>query len=370
VVFAPSTPGSYAAALIIRGADGKHQQTVPLSGRGIDQPPTPPDLQWLPPSVSFGRHPVNGPAVSQPVVLRNAGSSAVEVRSVSLTGGALGDFAVGGECRVRLEPDQTCTVNVSFVPRAAGPRSAELVASWGEAALERAALSGEGSRVDCVLDPIGPQTVPYGGRLSIPVRATGASAATKLTVSNLHEAKVEPISVGQWSLQGVMMSPPSPPDEPRLVTVSAFGGGCLTHLTFPLTIDRADVSIRWLEPLVDLTVGTPPSIEVVVSQAPGNKGDLTKAKVLFELHPVLAAPSISVLTVDPFSCQAVPRSDGLATLCFKPGELPLGTYAAIAMLDADNQYFRMSSDAPESVVVNTDVASAAVNALSPVLAGP
>jgi hypothetical protein len=50
-------------------------------------------------------------------------------------------------------------------------------------------------------------------------------------------------------------------------------------------------------------------------------------------------------------------------LAFAPGELPLGAYTATATLDPANQYFWMSSPPPTSLVVNTDVASLAVNVL-------
>jgi hypothetical protein len=69
-------------------------------------------------------------ATTCPVVtVRSTGSESLVVRSFNLVASAIGEFEVAGsDCPGRpLALDETCTIQVTFRPRLAGPRSARLV---------------------------------------------------------------------------------------------------------------------------------------------------------------------------------------------------------------------------------------------------
>jgi hypothetical protein len=365
VVFAPSTGGSQDATLTIRRA-GNGQQAVLLNGRGTEggnpPPPTGP-LRLNPTTLNFGRHPVNSQPVMQRLTIANTNGAPIDVTTLSITGPDPRDFRLESRCLRRLAPGETCAVDVGFVATAPRPRSAILTVSGSGQDL-RATLLGEGHAdgiARIVIDPIGSRTVAYGGTLDVPVTARAGADSSRLTLT-LSDNAPQGIAVvregdGRWRVRGRVLAKPGPQPIDLTATASVPGRDSPASTAFALTVVPADLSVSWLQPLIDATIGTPVVAKALLTQTGGTQGDPRLARVSFSFQNVLTGANF-IRAADEIT------SDGVATVSFKAGELPLGAYTATASVDASNEYFRMASSAPISVVVNSDLLSASVNALN------
>ncbi len=370
VVFAPSTAGSHEATLVI-GSTEDGQQAVVLSGRGTEGPTPPPPtgpLRLDPATLNFGRHPVNAQPVVQRLTIANTNGSAIEVTGASITGPDARDFRLERQCLRRLAPGQVCAVDVSFVATAPRPRSAIVTVS-GSGQSPQATLLGEGfddglARV--VIDPVGPVTVAYGGTLDVPMTARAGADSSRLTLTVSDNAPQGVAIVregdGRWRLRGRVLAKPGPQPIQLTATASVPGRDPPAGTTFALTVVPADLSITWLQPVIDATVGTPVVAKALLTQTSGTQGDFRMARVSFSFQDLVTGATV-IRAADEIT------SDGVATVSFMPGELPLGAYTATASVDPSNEYFRMASSAPISVVVNSDLASASVNVLNMLLGG-
>ncbi len=93
--------------------------------------PNQPDITVSPLSVAFGTVTVGSMSASKVVAVRNDGTAALSLGTLSLGGTNAGDFrkVTGGDrCSGRvLAPGTSCTVSLRFRPGSAGPKSAALV---------------------------------------------------------------------------------------------------------------------------------------------------------------------------------------------------------------------------------------------------
>jgi hypothetical protein len=101
-----------------------------------------------PENVSFPAQPLHTVSPTQEITL-TAGSEALAVHSLQLAGPDAPDFLVtADECsKETLEPGQTCTFIVRFVPGATGPLSASLTIHTEPAVGLELSLSGEGGQL-------------------------------------------------------------------------------------------------------------------------------------------------------------------------------------------------------------------------------
>jgi len=122
--FTPSATGSRSASISITDDAANSPQAVPLTGSG-----TAPGVTLTPSSLSFGVQAVGTTSAAQSATLRNSGTAPMTLTSVSVTGANAGDFAQTNGCPVApatLAANATCTISVTFTPRAAGARSASV----------------------------------------------------------------------------------------------------------------------------------------------------------------------------------------------------------------------------------------------------
>jgi len=119
----------------------------------------------------FGTVTTGTASAALPVVFTNTGAAAVSgpPATVAVTGPAAADFAVAGStCLDGFVPaGQSCTVLISFTPRADGPRTATLELSTGNGGTIAAPLSGTGVAASTggqgpagPAGPTGPQGTP------------------------------------------------------------------------------------------------------------------------------------------------------------------------------------------------------------------
>jgi Collagen triple helix repeat (20 copies)/WD40-like Beta Propeller Repeat len=101
-----------------------------------------------PTTLSFGAQPLDTVSAAQQITL-TAGSETLQIHHLRLDGADPSDFIVtANECSGEtLEPGETCTFMVRFLPSASGQRSATLSVQTDPAVILELGLSGEGSQL-------------------------------------------------------------------------------------------------------------------------------------------------------------------------------------------------------------------------------
>lgn len=97
-----------------------------------------------PNTFTFANEPTGGASAAQPFTLTNNSSDEVTGIAIDFTGGAMpADFTQTSTCATTLAAGASCTINVVFMPQAAGQRSAALhVTDSDPSSPQTAALSG------------------------------------------------------------------------------------------------------------------------------------------------------------------------------------------------------------------------------------
>lgn len=195
IQFQPTSAGAAAGQLTINtnSTDGGGTAVVALSGMGTaatSAPPAAPQLAVSTSNLSFGNVAVNS-SMTQLVTLTSTGTSAVTVNSASITGA--GFSIVGGSFPVTLNPTQSVTLQVQFLPTSGGAVAGQLAISSNSAISSAiiVALSGMGAAATGSAPPTDPQltvsasnlnfgsvTVSTSTTQSVTLASTGTSAVT------------------------------------------------------------------------------------------------------------------------------------------------------------------------------------------------
>ncbi len=185
--------------------------TPPVDG-GTDAPATP-ALSIDPVTRDFGNVVVGQRSAPVTFTVRNGGGLDTPALQVSLGGQSPAAFALGARsCTGALPPGQTCTVEVSFAPTAAGATSAELVVSGGAGLMVRAPLDGTAVPAgDLAISPTSQDfTSVVLGSASSPVSFTvtnNGSAATGLLTTQLGGSDSTQFAVVADSCVGNTLAP-------------------------------------------------------------------------------------------------------------------------------------------------------------------
>ena len=136
VRFTPHGYGLRPAALTLTDDGLGGTQTIALRGTGTAARPL-----LSSGYLNFGGAGVGGPTAPQNVVLFNAGNGPLAIGSITL---AADDFAMSTTCGKALAAGASCTISVTFLPQATGPRSGAvtIIDSGGT---QRITLSGVGT---------------------------------------------------------------------------------------------------------------------------------------------------------------------------------------------------------------------------------
>ncbi len=123
VSFTPAEMGERIAGLEVHAEMPKSPAHIPISGVGIA-----PLIEISPLNLSFGSQDVGSTSKSQTVTLRNSGTAPLQIAELEVRGPGARDFRrQRDKCsKETLSPQDSCTVEFSFVPRAAGVRSVDL----------------------------------------------------------------------------------------------------------------------------------------------------------------------------------------------------------------------------------------------------
>jgi hypothetical protein len=138
VSFAPTATGNRTGAIAVTDNAAGSPQKVSLSGIGTE-------VKLSAAKLTFPVTTVGKASASQTVTLTNAGTTALSITSISLTGTDPADFKDTKTCGTSVPAGGSCSIAVVFQPRATGARSANLaVADNGGASPQQVTLTGTG----------------------------------------------------------------------------------------------------------------------------------------------------------------------------------------------------------------------------------
>ncbi len=136
VTFTPTALGARTGEITITSDAAGSPHRVGLIGSG-----TAPAVTLAPASLDFGPQAVGWTSPPHTVTLTNSGTGALNITSIVTSG----DFAETNNCGTSLDPDQSCTINVTFTPSVEGTRSGELTTTSDAASSpDVVSLTGEG----------------------------------------------------------------------------------------------------------------------------------------------------------------------------------------------------------------------------------
>ena len=138
VTFKPTTINIRNAAVTLTDSAGNSPQSVTLKGTGTA-------VSLSPTALTFAAQAVGTSSTPQAITLTNKSlAGTVVVSKVSITGTNSTDFSQTNNC-TSVAPKGTCTISVTFKPKATGTRSASVsVADNGGGTPQTAALTGTG----------------------------------------------------------------------------------------------------------------------------------------------------------------------------------------------------------------------------------
>jgi photosystem II stability/assembly factor-like uncharacterized protein len=137
VTFKPTATGARSATLTFTDSASGSPQKLPLSGIG-----TTAELSAT--SLNFGSVTVGSTALNT-MTMKNVGTTAITINSVTIIGADPGDFGESG-CGSSLAAGASCTISVTFKPTKTGARSATLkITDNAAGSPQQVLLSGTGS---------------------------------------------------------------------------------------------------------------------------------------------------------------------------------------------------------------------------------
>jgi PASTA domain-containing protein/TIR domain-containing protein len=232
-------------------------------------PPTLTVLRVTPAQVEFGEQPLQVAGPASVVTLANGGGAPLRVRSVKIEGPNAAEFTLGeSQCNERkLDPGESCSIKLTFIPRASGVRVATL------------AIAAEGTSAAA----------------AVSVQGRGAESVAAVATPPLDKAKpppaVRPTPPPERKPE-VASAPPRilPPPPAQLITVPDQVGKSRRDAIAEL--EKAGLEVRVIEDKPDSSA--PRAVNSVVSQSPKG-GEQVKAGGRVTIHiaaaPVAAAPA-------------------------------------------------------------------------------
>ncbi len=182
VTFSPQAAGTRTASVTVSDNAASSPQAAALSGTGVAVS----QASLTPSSLAFGNQNLKTTSAARTLTLSNAGTAALSITSIAVTGTNVADFAQTNTCGSSVAAGGSCTISVRFSPQAAGARSAAIAVSDNAAGSpQTGVLSGTG--VPVVLSPA---TVSFGNQA---LNTTSSSKAVKL--QNMGSAAVSISSI-------------------------------------------------------------------------------------------------------------------------------------------------------------------------------
>lgn len=150
-----------------------------------------PSATLSPSSLMFPVRRVGSPSPSKAITLTNTGNVTLTISSITITGASAGDFSQTNNCGSSVGAGASCTINVTFLPTAAGSRTAAVsVADNAPDSPQSAALSGTGTVV-----VLAPASLNFGAQ-----QVGTRSPAKSVTLTNIGSSALNITSI---TLSGV-----------------------------------------------------------------------------------------------------------------------------------------------------------------------
>jgi hypothetical protein len=134
VTFAPLVAGQTSGALWLRQTTTTPDQLLTFYGRGVTASAGTAQITFTPSTADFGDVANGARTAPMTVVLRNSGAATLVPSALVVNGAHPYDFGTisygdAGDCSVgrAVAAGASCTLNLTFAPAAAGPRSAQVV---------------------------------------------------------------------------------------------------------------------------------------------------------------------------------------------------------------------------------------------------
>lgn len=172
VTFTPSHIGLRAASVTITDNASGSPQTVALNGTGVVSGP---NATLSAASLNFVTQLLNTTSTAKTVTLTDYGTQPLSITSIQLTGADPGDFAQTNTCGKSVAAGASCTISVTFMPKAVNTRIASLsVSGNAPGSPQSVSLSGTGTEVK-----LNPSRLKFS--CVIPFLGTSCSAPTQAT---------------------------------------------------------------------------------------------------------------------------------------------------------------------------------------------
>ena len=233
VAFAPTAAGAQTTVFSVGYASTS--VTASLSGTGVVATTSAPQAALTPATADFGSVTAGSTSAAQTFKLSNAGTAALPITSIGLTGMNAGSFAVtGGTCGTSLAAGGSCTITVMFSPAAAGSFSASLSVT-DSVGTQTSVLSGTGvaAVVSAPKAALTPATADFG---SINVGSTSTSQT--FTLANAGTAALPITSIGVTGANASAFTI----GANTCGTSLAAGGSCTITITFSPTAAGSDTA--------------------------------------------------------------------------------------------------------------------------------
>jgi len=204
VTYVPNGTGKRTGKIKFTDSDPSSPQTIAVSGMGSQI-----ELSPAPAPLVFPNTPL-GSTNTLPVTLTNTGTKAVSITSIK----AINDYTASNNCGSSVAPQGTCTINVTFKPKASGARPGALtVVSSDPASPERVDLVANGLGI-----VLSPQRIAFGNQT-----VGTKSAPQTVTITNQNSKSV---------LMGVMI-----PTAEFIVSVNNCPATLGTHKSCAIEIE-------------------------------------------------------------------------------------------------------------------------------------
>jgi len=119
VTFTPTTINTRTGTVVVTDNAPASPQTVALTGVGTY-------VSWTPASLTFGAQTVGTSSPTQTITFTNNATTALTIKSVTVTGVDNKDFTQTDTCGTSLPRKSSCSIIVTFTPTATGLRTADI----------------------------------------------------------------------------------------------------------------------------------------------------------------------------------------------------------------------------------------------------
>jgi hypothetical protein len=186
--FTPTVASFRKATITINSNVLAGPKTITLTGTGIGF-----TVKLSPTTLAFPSTVVGVTSTAKTVTLTNQGSVSLKITSVSMSGVNPADFAQTNTCGTSVAPNASCTVTVTFTPKATGSRSASLaIADNGDNSPQAVPLSGTGTQPVVTVSP---------ASLTYAIQEYNTSSKTqKVTLTNAGTAS---LTITSFTFSGV-----------------------------------------------------------------------------------------------------------------------------------------------------------------------